>query len=257
MPHLALAGILAISGVHAPPITAKTVTKRLDSFLDGRQVTATVMDLRTRKIYRYHRGERMITASAAKVQILMALLLKKPWSGLSKADRHAADVMIRHSDNKAADRLWLKIGGASGFTRAGSKFGLKHTAGVPGDCLDLYCWGITRTSADDQVRLMDALVRAKSPLRGDDRRQVRRLMGEVVDGQDWGVSAGACKGGHTELKNGWLKRVSTKKWAVVSVGLIDARYAVAVLTEGSAQAADGIATVEGVVRRIMPYFRSC
>ncbi|MFI6479624.1 serine hydrolase [Nonomuraea sp. NPDC050663] len=259
MLHVALAGVLAVTGMHAPPVSAKAVTERLGSFLAGRPgpVTATVWDLKTRKIYRYHRQERMITASTAKAQILMALLLKTPWSKLDKATRRDADIMIRHSDNHAADRLWLRIGGAAGFTRAGRKFGLKHTAGVPGDCLDLYCWGITRTSADDQVRLMNALVSPGSPLAEADRRQVRRLMGDVVDGQDWGVGAGACKGQDTSLKNGWLKRISTKKWAVVSVGLIDERYAVAVLTEGSAEAADGIATVEGVVRRIMPHFRSC
>ncbi|MFC7592861.1 hypothetical protein ACFQYP_61015 [Nonomuraea antimicrobica] len=62
------------------------------------------------------------------------------------------------------------------------------------------------------------------------------------------------------LKNGWLKRVSTKRWATISVGLIrsDGRdYAVAVLTEGSPEVGYGIATVEGVAKRIMQDFRKC
>ena len=102
-----------------------------------------VEDLTTGRLYRYHRNERLITASTAKVQILMALLLKTSWHKLSKATRRDADLMIRYSDNHAADRLWLRIGGAVGFTKAGKKFGLRHTQGVPGDCVDLYCWGIT------------------------------------------------------------------------------------------------------------------
>lgn len=251
-----------VSGGRAPAVDDKELTRRLDAYLRSRPgpVTAMVEDLTTGEVFRYHKGERLITASTAKVQILMALLLKTPWSKLSKKTRRDADLMIRYSDNEAADRLWLRIGGASGFTRAGRRFGLKSTQGVGGDCLDLYCWGITRTSAQDQVRLMKALKSAGSPLKKADRDQVLRLMGQVVKEQKWGVSAAQCKGWHTALKNGWLKRVSTKRWAVVSVGIVSGGghdYAIAVLTEGSAQAGDGIATVEGVVSRMMKAFRRC
>ncbi|MER6576966.1 serine hydrolase [Nonomuraea sp. NPDC001023] len=244
------------------PVPAKKITERLDRFLAGRPgpVTAMVRDLTTGRVYRYHPGERLITASTAKVQILMALLLGKRWRKLPESVRRDAELMIRYSDNHAADRLWLRIGGAAGFTEAGRRFGLKHTRGVPGDCVDLYCWGITETSVDDQVRLMKALVSGKSPLKSKERAQVLRLMGAVVRGQDWGLSAAACAGERVRLKNGWLKRVSNGRWATVSVGLIRGRghdYAVAVLTEGSAEVGDGIATVEGVAARIMREFRRC
>ncbi|WP_223168146.1 serine hydrolase [Nonomuraea sp. SYSU D8015] len=244
------------------PIPAKQIAKRLDRFLAGRPgpVTAMVKDLTTGRIYRYHPGERLITASGAKVLILMALLLETPWKRLPEAVRRDAELMIRYSDNHAADRLWLRIGGAAGFTKAGRRFGLKHTQGVPGDCLDLYCWGITRTSVDDQIRLMGALVSGKSPLAAAARDRVLGLMGKVAEGQDWGISAAACRSDGVALKNGWLKRVSTKRWAVTSVGLIRGDghdYAVAVLSEGSPEVGYGIATVEGVVKRIMQSFRSC
>lgn len=242
-----------------PKLVPKLITKALNRFLAGRPapVTAMVKDLKTGRSYRYHHHERLITASTAKVQILMALLLKTPWRKLSKATRRDADLMIRYSDNHAADRLWLRIGGAPGFTKAGRKFGLRHTAGVAGDCIDLYCWGITRTSAEDQIRLMKALTSKKSPLAKADQQAVLRLMAKVIKSQHWGISAGACKGQPSALKNGWLKRVSTKRWAIVSVGVIAGRYAVAVLTEGSADMGVGIATVEGVTKRIMPSFRRC
>ncbi|GAA4981006.1 beta-lactamase class A [Nonomuraea thailandensis] len=243
-------------------VPAARISKRLDRFLAGRPgpVTAMVKELGTGRVYRYHAGERLITASTAKVQILMALLLRTPWKKLPAAVRRDAEKMIRYSDNHAADRLWLRIGGAAGFGAAGRKFGLKHTQGVPGSCVDLYCWGITKTSVDDQVRLMAALVSEKSPLKAGDRKQVLRLMGAVVDGQDWGISAAACRGERVALKNGWLKRVSNKLWATISVGLIrdgGRDYAVAVLTEGSPEVGYGIATVEGVAERIMRDFRRC
>ncbi|WP_156326098.1 serine hydrolase [Nonomuraea sp. SBT364] len=260
-PVPALGGKRAVSR-QAPRVDAKRITKLLDRFLAGRPgpVTAMVKDLTTGGLYRYHRGERLITASTAKVQILLALLLRTPWKKLPAQVRHDADLMIRYSDNHAADRLWLRIGGAPGFTRAGRKLGLRHTAGVPGSCVDLYCWGITRTSAEDQVRLMRALVSDGSPLPAKDRDQALRLMGAVIDGQDWGISAAKCRGDRVALKNGWLKRVSTKRWAVVSAGLLRGRghdYAVAVLTEGSPEVGYGIATVEGVAGRIMRSFRKC
>ncbi|GAA3712352.1 hypothetical protein GCM10022224_092410 [Nonomuraea antimicrobica] len=255
-----LVAVAKVAGVSRVP--GEKISARLDRYLAGRAGVATAMvkDLGTGQVYRYHAGERLITASTAKVQILMALLLRTSWKKLPAGVRRDAEMMIRYSDNHAADRLWLRIGGAGGFTAAGKRFGLKHTQGVPGDCLDLYCWGITKTSVDDQVRLMAALVSERSPLKKSDRQQVLKLMGAVVDGQDWGISAAACEGDRVALKNGWLKRVSTKRWATISVGLIrsDGRdYAVAVLTEGSPEVGYGIATVEGVAKRIMQDFRKC
>ncbi|MFI6919427.1 serine hydrolase [Nonomuraea spiralis] len=243
-------------------VPAKQISERLDRFLAGRPgpVSAMVEDLTTGRVYRYRPGERLITASTAKVQILMGLLLRTPWRKLPGPVRHDADLMIRHSDNHAADRLWLRIGGAAGFTEAGRRFGLRHTQGVPGDCVDLYCWGITRTSVEDQVRLMRGLVSGKSPLAAKERAQALRLMGAVAGDQDWGVSAAACEGERVHLKNGWLRRVSTKRWATVSVGLIRGHghdYAVAVLTEGSTDVRYGIATVEGIAQRVMRSFRRC
>ncbi|MEV5559102.1 serine hydrolase [Nonomuraea wenchangensis] len=244
------------------PISAKRIGRRLDRYLAGRpgRVTAMVKDLASGRLYRYHPGERLITASSSKVLILMALLLRTPWKKLPRDVRRDAELMIRASDNQAADRLWLRIGGAGGLTKAARRFGLKHTLGVPGSCVDLFCWGITRTSVDDQIRLMSALVSPRSPLKAGERSRVLDLMGTVVDGQDWGLSAAACRGERVALKNGWLRRVSTGRWAVVTVGLIRGDghdYAVAVLSEGAADVRQGIATVEGVALRIMRDFRRC
>ncbi|WP_169807514.1 serine hydrolase [Herbidospora mongoliensis] len=215
------------------------------------RTSITVEDLHSKRVFRFESTQILPTASVAKVDILMALLLKERWAELPRSVRRDATIMIRYSDNKAADRLWERIGREGGLTSANRTFKLKRTTAVPGTCVDLYCWGITRTTTDDQVRLLRYLPKLK------DGAVVRRLMRQVVQEQKWGVSAGACAGERVALKNGWLKHVANDLWAITSVGLIADRYAVAVLTEDNATSEAGIAKVEGLVKRALAGFRSC
>lgn len=243
-----------------PKVSAKKLTHTLDRFLAryGGRLTAMVHDLTTDRIYGYHRSLQLPTASTSKVGILMALLLKTRWHKLSGQTRREAERMIRFSDNRAADRLYVRIGLESGLAAANRKFGLKRTYTPAGRCVDLYCWGITQTTAEDQIRLIRALVTGKSPLAEEDRRRVLRLMERVTSDQKWGISAAACRNDVVSLKNGWLRHVSNKRWAVVSAGLIRGDghdYAVAVLTEDSGSMGTGIAKVEGAAKRILAAFR--
>ncbi|MDP9865249.1 MULTISPECIES: serine hydrolase [Streptosporangium] len=217
-----------------------------------------VRDLATGRTYRYHRGLRLPTASTSKINILMALLLRTPWRRLTERTRDDAERMIRFSDNAAADRLYEHIGLETGLGRANRKFGLRRTYTPAGRCLGLYCWGITQTTAGDQVRLIRALAGGRGPLPEEDRARVLRLMGHVIPEQRWGISAAACEGGHVSLKNGWLRHGSNGRWAVTSAGLIREPghdYTVAVLTEDSGSMGSGIARVEGTVTRILAAFR--
>ncbi|NAS27397.1 serine hydrolase [Herbidospora sp. NEAU-GS84] len=236
-----------------PPVDRRKVTRAVKALLKSRpgRASITVEDLHTGRVFRFGGKVVLPTASVAKVDILMALLRKERWDRLPEAVQRDAEIMIRYSDNKAADRLWERIGREGGLDRANRKFGLKATTAVPGRCVDLYCWGITRTTTDDQVRLLKYLPRLR------DGGVVRRLMRRVVPEQRWGVSAGACAGERVALKNGWLKHVANDLWAITSVGLIGDRYAVAVLTEDNATSEAGIAKVERLVERVLDGFRSC
>ncbi|OUC99519.1 serine hydrolase [Streptosporangium minutum] len=252
--------------VSAPRVSTPRLTRALDRFLTryGGRTAVTVRDLATARTYHYHRDLQLPTASASKINILMALLLTSPWRRLTRRTRDDAERMIRFSDNAAADRLYERIGLEAGLARADREFGLRHTYAPAGRCVDLYCWGITRTTASDQVRLIGALARKRSPLPERDRERVLRLMANVTSEQRWGISAAACEGGRlspesqVSLKNGWLRHVADGRWAVVSVGLIREPghdYAVAVLTEDSPSMGTGVARVEGVVKRILAAFR--
>nr|WP_245653343.1 serine hydrolase [Herbidospora sakaeratensis] len=236
-----------------PPVNRRKLTRAVKALLESRpgRTSITVEDLRTGRVFRFGAEEVLPTASVAKVDILMALLRKERWDRLPRAVRRDAEIMIRYSDNKAADRLWERIGREAGLARANRAFGLRATTAVPGRCVDLYCWGITRTTADDQVRLLKRLPKLR------DGAVVRRLMRRVVPEQKWGVSAGACAGERVALKNGWLKHVANDLWAITSVGLIADRYAVAVLTEDNATSEAGIAKVERLVERVLDGFRVC
>ncbi|GIH29751.1 hypothetical protein Aph01nite_80610 [Acrocarpospora phusangensis] len=219
------------------------------------RTTAAVEDLFTGRVYQFSPQLVLPTASTAKVDILMAALRTTRWTSLPAPVRRDADIMIRVSDNKAADRLWERIGREGGLTTANRAFKLKRTTAIGGRCVDLYCWGITQTTAADQVRLVKLLTRKDSPVK--DRRVILDLMEKVVPEQKWGVSAGACAGETVALKNGWLKHVANEKWVIVSAGLIAGRFAVAVLTEDNETSDAGIAKVENITRQLLAAFRTC
>ncbi|MBO3680911.1 serine hydrolase [Streptomyces sp. NEAU-YJ-81] len=189
------------------------------------------------------------TASIVKVGILAALLLRAEAEGrsLTAQERSHAAVMIEQSDNDAATALWQTIGGAAGLDAAHQRLGLTATrAGSGGN------WGVSLTTAADQLALLRAVFSDDSPLDGGARTYLRALMGRVVDRQSWGVSAAADGGGPgTRLKNGWMPRDATGLWVVNSIGEVTAdgrAYLVAVLSEGSADLDSGVALVEEVAR---------
>ncbi|MEU6553453.1 serine hydrolase [Streptomyces sp. NPDC046915] len=193
------------------------------------------------------------TASIVKVDILAAALLQAQDAGrsLTAQDRARAEVMIEHSDNDAASALWRRIGLAPGLDAANKRLGLTSTKGGSGTD-----WGLTRTTASDQIRLLgdifDAGPRAggASPaLDAASRACIRTLMTRIAGEQAWGVSAAADSG--WALKNGWLKRTATKRWDVNSVGEITAgghHYLVAVLSDGSTTMGGGVSLVERAAR---------
>ncbi|GHF33773.1 hypothetical protein E5082_30895 [Streptomyces griseoluteus] len=193
------------------------------------------------------------TASIVKVDILATLLLQAQDAGrpLTAKERALAEPMIRNSDNAATNALWREIGGAPGLEAANKRLGLTSTKGGPGPK-----WGLTQTTASDQIRLLlcvfDGATTSKtdSPLNKDSRAYIQDLMTRVASDQAWGVSAAS--GPDHALKNGWLQRTASGLWDVNSVGRVTVdghRYLVAVLSDGSPSMNDGISVVERAARQ--------
>ncbi|OKI30888.1 serine hydrolase [Streptomyces sp. CB03911] len=188
-------------------------------------------------------GHAFITASIVKADILAALLRQSD-TALGAARRAEAEAMIEQSDNDAAGELYEAIGGADGLDEANRAFGLTGTtAGRDG------YWGLTTTTAEDQLRLLRVIFTDDSPLGADDRAYLQGLMGLIAQDQAWGVSAAAGPDGTAKLKNGWLSRSADGLWAVNSIGLVTRDghdLLVAVLSDGNSTEESGISLVESV-----------
>lgn len=187
------------------------------------------------------------TASIVKVNILAALLLQAQDQGrsLSAEERVQSAAVIQKSDNESTSALWTRIGSAPGLDAANERLGLSQTRGGGGTV-----WGITQTTAEDQIRLLQSVFGDKSPLSEASRAYIQDLMRHVVGSQAWGVSA-AADSGTTALKNGWLKRTQTEKWDVNSIGRIEHEgrvYLMAVLLDGCSTQEVGISIVEQASR---------
>jgi beta-lactamase class A len=209
------------------------------------EFSVSVLDRKTGKRYSYRGTEKYDTASIVKVQVLAGLLLKAQDNDrdLTSAELSLAKRMIRLSDNDATTSLFSQLGRVSGITRSNKRLGLTATT-VSNS------WGLTKTTVNDQVKLLSELVDTKGPLDADSRKLAHNLMTTVDASQRWGVSAAAKSGETTAIKNGWDTRSADGGlWAVNTIGRITGGktdVSVAVLSHNHASQAAGIAVVEKV-----------
>ena len=232
---------------------ADRLTKALDEYAAGApDFAVSVTDRKTGKRYDY-RGDRSFrTASIVKVELLAALLLKAQDENrdLTRAEKRRATKMIRASDNAAAKRIYDDIGGPSGLRDAGSRLGLRDTDPEKSS-------GLSRTTADDQVRMLEALTEDDSPLSAEARGLVLEHMSSVNADQNWGVSAAAFSGERVSVKNGWLARESDgHRWIVNSIGRVkddDTDVLIAVLSYGHDSQKAGIEVTEQVAALTRSY----
>lgn len=188
------------------------------------------------------------SASVVKTIILAALLRKARaehrW--LSRSERALAWRMITESDNGAATALWND----AGMHRL-HRF--LHLAGM-GETKLSPAWGLTRITAHDETILLQHLLLPNPVLTTKARRYELWLMAHVTRSQRWGVPAGAPDSFTVHVKNGWAPLPTAgSPWWVNSIGCFTRPgkdYTVVVLTEGNADAATGIRTIEDVAFRI-------
>lgn len=220
--------------------------KKLDA--TSPEFSVAVLDKKTGQKYSYRGSERYDTASIVKVQVLACALLRAQDAGrkLSAGELALAKPMIRLSDNNATTSLFTRIGKVPAVTKCNKRLGLKQTA-VNNS------WGLTRTTVDDQVKLLSELVDTKGPLDAASRKQAFTLMSTVDPAQDWGVPAVAKDGETTTVKNGWDTRSADGGlWAINTVGRVtsgdDVDVSVAVLSHNNKSMEGGMALVEKVAK---------
>ena len=136
--------------------------------------------------------------------------------------------MIEESDNDDAQDLWDTEGGATAVSAFDAAAGLTQTTPDAAGY-----WGLSTTTAADQVQLLRTLAYPNAVLTPASRAYELNLMEHVDADQAWGVSAGVAAGSTVALKNGWLS-LSGGGWQVNSIGYVDGHgrnYVIAVLTD--------------------------
>jgi membrane peptidoglycan carboxypeptidase len=229
------------------------LTAELDKYAASvPEFSVALQDRKTGRRYDYHGGRQQETASIIKVELLAALLLKAQDRGrrLTAAEQARATKMIKASDNDAATQVYDAVGGAAGLREAGQRLGLTDTDPAKS-------WGLTRTTASDQVRMLAALSDPSSPLDAKSRELMLQLMSSVNADQNWGISVAAFEGDQTSLKNGWVYRSAKGgRWIINSMGRITGTSTdttVAVLSRGHGDKQRGIDVVEHVTALTRSY----
>jgi hypothetical protein len=226
--------------------------KKLDA--SSPEFSVAVLDHKTGDRYAYRGTEKYDTASIVKAQILACMLLKDQDAGRepTSGEMALAKPMIRLSDNNAATSLFQRVGGRSGVTKCNKRLGLTQTVVNSS-------WGLTRTTADDQIKLLAELVDQKGPLDADSRKTAFTLMSTVNSAQDWGVPSIAKTGETAIVKNGWDTRSADGGlWAVNTIGRVtsdDVDVSVAVLSHDNRSMESGITLVQKVAKLTRQYLQ--
>jgi len=218
------------------------------------EFSVAVLDRRTGARFSFRGTTKYETASVVKVQVLSCLLLtaQDKDRSLTSAELALAKLMIRASDNDATTSLFLRLGEASGLTSCNRRMGLTATRVSSS-------WGLTRTTVNDQVKLLSQLVDTRSPLTVKSRNLAFDLMSTVERDQNWGVPVVAAAGEKTTVKNGWLPRETEgDKWIINTVGRVtdgDTDVSIAVLSHDNASMPSGIKVVEKAAKLTRQYLK--
>lgn len=208
-------------------------------------VSVAVYDAQNGQTYLYNPGLRFDTASIVKATIMADLLHQAEVSGrpLTAEEQALMVPMIEQSNNNDASALWNFAGRSAGINRFLQLAGMNQT--TPGR---YGYWGLTQTSALDQVKLVRDYAYSNPLIANPGRNYALYLMEHVVSWEDWGVSGGVPRTATIALKNGWLP-IGSGGWEINSIGYINGsgrNYVVAVLSRNNPSESYGITTIQGI-----------
>ena len=223
----------------------------------GAEIGLMVLDRETRREVAAGSTARWATASVVKLFIADDLLLRQP--NLSPDDRALFDVMLRSSDDSAAEVFWNRGGGSAIINRVTARYGLTSTS-PPGNGR----WFNTITSAQDLVRYYDMLLSGAGGLPPE---RANRIMSNLAastptapDGtQPGGIYPqrfGIPEGLYAEtvaVKQGWMCCVSSD-WMHLSTGVVgpDRRFIMVVYALQPTGAETARATITQAVETTFP-----
>lgn len=215
-------------------------------------VDVAIYDSNTGKTVHYTNSNgTFAAASVVKLSILENVVAIDQAKGTQLSSDQLAEAapMIEESDNDSATNLWNSVGGSAAMQAFFNKVGATSTTTDVANH-----WGLTQTTALDQVKIANAFAYPNGPLSTSSETIVDNLLDQVEDDQLWGISGGLPDDVSFELKDGWLpdnetadQYADTDDWTVNSVGHVHgsgADYTIAILTNGDPDEQYGITTAE-------------
>ncbi|MDP9075364.1 MAG: serine hydrolase, partial [Actinomycetota bacterium] len=248
-PTTAVADTTQAGCAGADPFTAGLAAQLAQQW-PGKHFSAQVYDERSGCQFDLHPELRLTTASVLKVEVMAGILLRAQSQGrpLSAQERSLIEPMITASHDAPTTALWQSLGGAPGMTNLDHVFGMTGTTQIGPE------WGVTITSAADQVRLLRQVVVGDfGPVGPSYRADAFHYMSSVIPSQRWGISAGLPANWTFVNKNGFAGS-NCCAWRINSTGVVYSpdgpAYTIAILSDGWPDQPSGVAAVETVSRAV-------
>ena len=194
-------------------------------------------------------------ASVVKLFIADDLLLQEAEgkTTLSAADRRSLDIMLRSSDDSAAQNFWDRSGGNAIIARVKARYGLAGTTAPSNGH-----WDVTTSTASDLVRYYDMLLDGTGGLPPE---KADIIIGNLAQSTPTGTDGypqrfGIPEGLYAEpvaVKQGWMCCVGSD-WMHLSTGIIGSnhRYIMAIASDQPATADAARATITQAVKTMFP-----
>ena len=227
-----------------------------DAAKSGADISAVVLDRNTGQIVSNGDNQTFPIASVVKLFIADDLLLQesKGQTTLSPADHRSLDVMLRSSDDGAAQNFWNRSGGNAVIARVKARYGLAATTAPYNGH-----WDVTTSTASDLVRYYDMLLDGSGGLPPE---QANVIMGNLAQSTPTGIDGypqrfGIPEGLYAEpvaVKQGWFCCWNGANQLHVSTGVIgpERRYVMAISSLEPGDYAAARATITQAVKTMFP-----
>jgi hypothetical protein len=228
----------------------------------GAEITTTVLDRNTGRVVSNGNDMQMPIASVVKLFIADDLLLQEAQgrTQLSADDRKSLDIMLRASDDSAAEVFWNRSGGSEIINRVVARYGLQSTE-TPYDGR----WYNTLSTTGDLVRYYDKLLSGTGGLPAEKANIIlANLAASTPTAPDGTVPGGVYpqrfgipEGFYAEpvaVKQGWFCCWDGGNWVHLSTGVIgpNRRYVMAIGSMHPTDDATARNTITQAVKTMFP-----
>lgn len=222
----------------------------------GAVIETVVLDRNTGQIVSNGANQSFPIASVVKLFIADDLLLQESAgeTQLSAADRASLDIMLRSSDDSAAQMFWDRSGQNAIIARIVARYGLTGTTAPHNGH-----WDVTQSTAGDLVRYYDMLLNGAGGLPAEQANVIISNLAQYTptgtDGypQRFGIPDGLYAE-PVAVKQGWFCCWSSANQVHVSTGVIgpERRYVMAISSLQPVGAAAARETITRAVKTMFP-----